>query len=93
MVNQPGTLLVIPVADLAQHVLLSLCYFLQNGAVIRDDVLAESGSRSSTLCASRASSDLVTGGPMPSRHVLGVGSQVGAGFVEGIVKLQIEGSF
>jgi hypothetical protein len=27
---------------------------------------------------------------MPSRHVLGVGSQVGAGFVEGIVKLQIE---
>jgi hypothetical protein len=38
VVNQPGTLLVIPVADLAQHVLLSLCYFLQNGAVIRDDV-------------------------------------------------------
>jgi hypothetical protein len=27
---------------------------------------------------------------MPSRHVLGVGSQVGARFVEGIVKLQIE---
>ena len=27
---------------------------------------------------------------MPSRHVLGVGSQIGAGFVEGIVKLQIE---
>ena len=42
------------------------------------------------LRASRASSDLVTGGPMPSRHVLGVGSQLGAGFVEGIVKLQIE---
>jgi len=38
VVNQPGTLLVIPVADLAQHVLLGLCYFLQNGAVIRDDV-------------------------------------------------------
>jgi hypothetical protein len=38
VVNQPGTLLVIPVADLAQHVLLALCYFLQNGAVIRDDV-------------------------------------------------------
>jgi hypothetical protein len=38
VVNQPGTLLVITVADLAQHVLLALCYFLQNGAVIRDDV-------------------------------------------------------
>lgn len=38
VVNQPGTLLVIPVADLAQHVLLALCYFLQNGAVIRDDL-------------------------------------------------------
>jgi hypothetical protein len=38
VVNQPGTLLVIPVADLAQHLLLGLCYFLQNGAVIRDDV-------------------------------------------------------
>ena len=38
VVNQAGTLLVIPVADLAQHLLLGLCYFLQNGAVIRDDV-------------------------------------------------------
>jgi len=37
VVNHPGTLLVIPVADLSQHVLLALCYFLQNGAVIRDD--------------------------------------------------------
>ena len=36
--NKPGTLLVIPVADLAQHVLLGLCYFLQNGAVVRDDI-------------------------------------------------------
>jgi hypothetical protein len=36
--NQPGTLLVIPVADLAQHVLLSLCYMLQNGLVLTDDV-------------------------------------------------------
>jgi hypothetical protein len=34
----PGTLLIIPVADLAQHLLLGLCYFLQNDAVIRDDV-------------------------------------------------------
>ena len=38
VVNRPGTLLVIPVADLAQHLLLALCYFPQNGAVIRDDV-------------------------------------------------------
>jgi hypothetical protein len=38
VVNQPGTLLVIPVADLAQHVLLRLCYLLQDGYVITDDV-------------------------------------------------------
>jgi hypothetical protein len=31
VVNHPGTLLVIPVGDLAQHVLLNLCYMLQNG--------------------------------------------------------------
>jgi hypothetical protein len=36
--NGPGTLLVIPVGDLAQHVLLALCYFLQNGSVVRDDI-------------------------------------------------------
>lgn len=36
--NQPGTLLVIPVADLAQHVLLALCYMLQNGLVLYDDM-------------------------------------------------------
>lgn len=36
--NQPGTLLVIPVADLAQHVLLALCYMLQNGLVLTDDI-------------------------------------------------------
>ena len=29
VVNHPGTLLVIPVGDLAQHVLLNLCYMLQ----------------------------------------------------------------
>jgi hypothetical protein len=40
VVSQPGTLLVIPVADLAQHLLLGLCYFLQNSATIRDDVHA-----------------------------------------------------
>jgi hypothetical protein len=36
--NKPGTLLVIPVADLAQHTLLSLCYMLQNGLVLFDDI-------------------------------------------------------
>lgn len=38
VVNQPGTLLVMPVADLAQHVLLNLCYMLQNGLVLYDDI-------------------------------------------------------
>ncbi|MFD3001974.1 hypothetical protein ACFS7Z_16500 [Pontibacter toksunensis] len=36
--NKPGTLLVFPVADLAQHVLLGLCYMLQNGMVLTDDI-------------------------------------------------------
>jgi hypothetical protein len=38
VVNHPGTLLVIPVGDLAQHLLLELCYYLQNGVVFRDDI-------------------------------------------------------
>lgn len=38
VVNRPGTLLVIPVGDLAQHVLLMLCYMLQNGIVLMDDI-------------------------------------------------------
>jgi hypothetical protein len=38
VVNRPGTLLVIPVGDLAQHVLLNLCYMLQNGLVLFDDI-------------------------------------------------------
>jgi hypothetical protein len=38
VVNQPGTLLVIPVGDLAQHVLLALAYMLQNGLVVTDDI-------------------------------------------------------
>jgi hypothetical protein len=38
VVNQPGTLLVIPVGDLAQHVLLNICYMLQNGLVLYDDI-------------------------------------------------------
>jgi hypothetical protein len=36
--NRPGTLVVIPVGDLSQHVLLNLCYMLQNGLVIYDDI-------------------------------------------------------
>jgi len=36
--NHPGSLLVIPVADLAQHMLLNLCYMLQNGLVLKDDI-------------------------------------------------------
>ena len=38
VVNKPGSLLVIPVGDLAQHVLLGLCYLLQNGIVVTDDI-------------------------------------------------------
>ncbi len=38
VVNKPGTLLVMPVADLAQHMLLGLCYMLQNGMVLTDDI-------------------------------------------------------
>jgi hypothetical protein len=38
VVNHPGSLLVIPVGDLAQHVLLNLCYMLQNGMVLYDDI-------------------------------------------------------
>jgi hypothetical protein len=36
--NKPGTLLVIPVGDLSQHVLLNLCYMLQNDLVLYDDI-------------------------------------------------------
>lgn len=35
--NVPGSTLIIPVSDLAQHVLLSLCYLVQNGVCIYDD--------------------------------------------------------
>ena len=37
-VNVPGSLLVIPVADIAQHMLAILCFFAQNGYAIFDDV-------------------------------------------------------
>jgi hypothetical protein len=38
VVNHPGTFLVIPVGDVAQHVLLGMMYYLQNGSVFTDDV-------------------------------------------------------
>lgn len=37
-VNRPGSTLAIPVADLAQHHLAVLCYLVQNGACMFDDV-------------------------------------------------------
>ncbi len=36
--NHPGSLLVIPVADLAQHLLANLAFFAQNGYVVYDDI-------------------------------------------------------
>ena len=36
--NAPGSLLVIPVADIAQHAIANLCFFTQNGYCIFDDV-------------------------------------------------------
>ena len=36
--NKPSTLVVIPVGDVSQHLLLGLCYLLQNGTVLYDDV-------------------------------------------------------
>lgn len=36
--NKPGTFLVFPVGDLAQHTLLNLCFYVQNGLVIYDDI-------------------------------------------------------
>lgn len=36
--NKPSTFLVIPVGDLSQHVLLAMCYMLQNNLVLYDDV-------------------------------------------------------
>jgi hypothetical protein len=40
-VNAPGSTLVIPVGDLAQHHVLVLCYLAQNGYCIYDDVHRE----------------------------------------------------
>jgi len=36
--NKPSTLVVIPVGDLSQHVLLNLLYMMQNGLVLYDDI-------------------------------------------------------
>jgi len=36
--NRPGSLLVIPVADVAQHQIGNLCYYLQNGYALYDDL-------------------------------------------------------
>lgn len=36
--NKPSTLVVMPVGDLSQHVLLNICYMLQNGLVLYDDI-------------------------------------------------------
>ena len=36
--NRPGSLLVMPVGDVAQHAIANLCFFTQNGYCIYDDV-------------------------------------------------------
>jgi hypothetical protein len=36
--NEPGSLLVIPIADIAQHHIANICFFTQNGYCLRDDV-------------------------------------------------------
>ncbi len=41
--NRPGSTLLIPVGDIAQHMIAVLCFMLQNGYVIYDDVNGEPG--------------------------------------------------
>jgi hypothetical protein len=36
--NEPGSLLVIPVADIAQHHIANICFFTQNGFCMHDDL-------------------------------------------------------
>ncbi|MFJ7726813.1 hypothetical protein ACIQXV_11675 [Neobacillus sp. NPDC097160] len=36
--NKPGTFLAFPVGDLAQHTLLNLCFYVQNGLAVYDDI-------------------------------------------------------
>jgi hypothetical protein len=38
IVNEPGSLLAIPIADIAQHHIANLCFFTQNGYCLYDDV-------------------------------------------------------
>jgi len=40
--NKPSTLLVIPVGDLSQHMILAIMYMLQNGLVLYDDIHQQS---------------------------------------------------
>lgn len=40
-VNRPGSMLIIPVGDIAQHLIAILCFFVQNGYCIYDDVNRE----------------------------------------------------
>jgi len=37
--NHPSTLVIMPIGDLSQHILLALCYLLQNGIVLHDDIM------------------------------------------------------
>jgi hypothetical protein len=41
VVNQPGSLFIFPAADVALHNILNLCYYLQNGYCLYDDVHRE----------------------------------------------------
>ena len=41
VVNRPGSLLIIPAGDVAQHQIANLCYYLQNGFCLYDDVHGE----------------------------------------------------
>jgi len=36
--NRPGSMLIFPVSDLAEHHILNLCYIVQNGACFFDDI-------------------------------------------------------
>jgi hypothetical protein len=59
-VNVPGSLLVIPVADIAQHMIAILCFLAQNGHAIYDDV---NGRQIAALAEFRGLVDLDD--PMP----------------------------
>jgi hypothetical protein len=59
-VNRPGSLLVIPVADLAQHHLAYICYLVQNGCGIYDDI-----NRRSIPGLERFRNLINTGDPLP----------------------------